>query len=91
MNAGSVMRGVPAGAERAAKQLDHAAERDRFRLHQIPDHGIGAVVPDIAAGKPGNRGGDIFDRHAAGKALRDSRAGRSNGNAASARTMALPP
>ena len=38
MKAGSAMRGIADVPNDAAKLLDHAAERDRLRLHQIPRH-----------------------------------------------------
>jgi hypothetical protein len=50
-------------AERPAELFDHATERDRLRLHQVPGHGIGDPGSGIVAGEPGNRRRNIFDRH----------------------------
>ena len=82
------MRGQSGGAERAAELVDHAAERDRLRLHQVPGHR--RRLAGIARGEPGDGGGDVLA--ATGwNGVADSAAGRSIGNAASARSIALPP
>ena len=77
------------GAERAAELFDHVAERDRLRLHQVPRHGVRRVDDSRAASQA--MVAAISSTATGWNGVADSPPGKSSGNAASARSIALPP
>ena len=88
--AGIAMRGQPACRTRA-ELLDHAAERDRLRLHQVPASPLRTAASSMSRAASQAMVAAISSTATGWNGVAISFAGSSSGNAASARSMALPP